>query len=274
MIKVEKITKIPIDKLGVDPANIQPKPDLTPEFVEDIRENGILHNLLVRPLDHKAHDQDANSEVKSSDEGEKYGVIVGARRLVAARHTGLEMVPCTIVEVEDDMEARAISVTENVHGENIPKWRWVEVIKEFYDATDGRKTRGKRVREVADKLNLSRRTVQRYLELDKLPEDFKVRLKEPRYRSGSEEKVLEESFQKGDARFFQYPTSDLKLDKQLPVSVAEKLARSSFFLELAKENFLRAHLLATLATKVGRNRVEEILKEDEKRVAHYKLGGE
>ena len=79
------------------------------ELAASVRELGILENLLVRPLP-----EDAAKELKVKDPAGHYQVVAGKRRLQAALDAGLDLVPCTVRDL-DDHRARVITISENLH---------------------------------------------------------------------------------------------------------------------------------------------------------------
>lgn len=247
-----EVKEIPVKNLEKDRANIRPKPDLTDKFVENIKDEGILEPLIVRPRGKK-----------------KYGVIVGYRRFAAARRLKLDSVSCVVrKDLKDDMDARATSFAENEHREDIPTWKKREIIREFYDNTDGRKSPDKRAEEVSNRLNISVREIRDHLSPDNLPDSFLPRLKKPSERSDSEKKALEdvsglapsgEEKPLFDERSKEKAPSSLDIEKKISLKVMSKLARDESFLELAEKNPLRAHRLATIATEAGQNQVKKVL---------------
>jgi len=83
--------------LEVSPYNVRANPEEGIEdLVKSIREVGILQPLIVRPIGPR-----------------KYEVIVGARRLYAARMLKLKRVPCIVRDV-GDREALILSLAENL----------------------------------------------------------------------------------------------------------------------------------------------------------------
>src|SRR6266480_2550247 len=90
---------VPIDRVQRDPA--QPRRDWThgegrqrlEELTQSVREFGLLQPLLVR------------------QEGERYVVIAGGRRLVAARRAGLTEVP-VVVHHADSATVRILQLLE------------------------------------------------------------------------------------------------------------------------------------------------------------------
>lgn len=79
-----EIKYIPVSKLWRHPDN--PRKDLgdVTELAESIKVNGVLQNLTVVPL---------IGEITKKWDGESYRVIIGHRRLAAAKLAGLEELP-------------------------------------------------------------------------------------------------------------------------------------------------------------------------------------
>lgn len=79
------IVNMPVEYLVPHPQN--PRKDLgdISELVDSIKNNGIYQNLTAVPLNEK---DDADNP--------QYMVIIGHRRLAAAKQAGLKEVPCVI----------------------------------------------------------------------------------------------------------------------------------------------------------------------------------
>jgi len=87
---------IEIDKLDVSPLNVRRNVGDISELVESIRTQGVLEPVVVRRG------------------GDRYEVIIGARRLAAAKEAGLKAVPAEVREITD-AQALAQSLVENLH---------------------------------------------------------------------------------------------------------------------------------------------------------------
>lgn len=96
-LKPQLILKI--EQLEPHPGN--PRKDLgdITELTQSIRENGVLQNLTVVPLD---------------QEWEKYRIIIGHRRFAAAKAAGLTELYCTVAEGMDEKEQMATMLAENI----------------------------------------------------------------------------------------------------------------------------------------------------------------
>lgn len=99
-----EIKYIPVKKLWQHPDN--PRKDLgdVTELAESIKVNGVLQNLTVVPL---------IGEITKKWDGESYRVIIGHRRLAAAKLAGLEELPCVVVEMSE-REQLSTMLTENM----------------------------------------------------------------------------------------------------------------------------------------------------------------
>ena len=84
---------IPLEYLQPHPENPRKElGDLT-ELVESIKANGIYQNLTVVPHGMTAMDDDGNIV-------QGYRVIIGHRRMAAAKEAGLYEVPCFVVKMD------------------------------------------------------------------------------------------------------------------------------------------------------------------------------
>ena len=99
-----EIKNIPVRKLWPHPDN--PRKDVgdVTELAESIKVNGVLQNLTVVPL---------IGAISGTWDEESYRVIIGHRRLAAAKLAGLEELPCAVVEMTE-REQLSTMLTENV----------------------------------------------------------------------------------------------------------------------------------------------------------------
>ena len=118
--------------------------DLT-ELVSSIKESGIMQNLTVVP----------NSDTEAT-----YTVIIGHRRLAAAKEAGLLTVPCVIVELTPQ-EQIATMLLENMQRSDLTAREQAEGIQMMLDL-------GESVESVSKKTGLSESTVRRRVSLMKL----------------------------------------------------------------------------------------------------------
>ena len=92
-----EMTYLPIDHLREHPLN--PRKDLgdLTELAESIKGNGILQNLTVVPISCVPKLTGRDYGVEDPKDNDLYVVVIGHRRLAAAKMAGEETVPCSIV---------------------------------------------------------------------------------------------------------------------------------------------------------------------------------
>ena len=147
----QNITDINIVRLSPHPNN--PRKDLgdLTELAESIKVNGILQNLTVV------------KDEEPSNNGPQYKVIIGHRRLAAAELAGLEIVPCTIAEMNPE-EQISTMLCENLQRADLTP---LEQAKGFQMMMD----LGDTVQGIADKSGFSEQTVSHRLEIAKLSDE-------------------------------------------------------------------------------------------------------
>jgi ParB family chromosome partitioning protein len=154
-LRVEQIGRNPRQpRAHIDPAELQ-------ELSDSIREHGILQPLIV-------------SEGESP---EKYVLIAGERRLLAARKAGLDRVPVLIREATDQ-ERLELALIENVQRADLNPLEAAEAYRQL--VVDF----GLAHEEVARRVSKSRVTVTNTLRLLKLPDSVLSALLEGRISEG------------------------------------------------------------------------------------------
>ncbi len=135
------------------------------QLSESIRTQGILQPLLVR-----------KSEVG-------YELVVGERRLRAAKMAGLRQVPVVVKEVTD-AEMLEMSIVENIQRENLNPMEesqaYHRLIAEF----------GLTQEQAADRVGKSRSAVANYLRLRQLPDQIKTSIIEGQLSMGHARALL------------------------------------------------------------------------------------
>lgn len=136
------IQYIHVEQLYPHPDN--PRKDVgdVTELAESIKANGILQNLTVVPY-----------------EG-TYRVIIGHRRLAAAKLAGLEEVPCVVVEMTEKEQVSTM-LTENMQRVDLSIYEQAQGFQMMLDMGDS-------MDEIADKSGFSKTTVRKRLEIAKL----------------------------------------------------------------------------------------------------------
>lgn len=143
---------VPVDELQPHPDN--PRKDVgdVTELAESIKKNGIFQNLTV---------------LRNCDpETGKSTVIIGHRRLAAAKLAGLEKVPCMVVEM-DKKEQIATMLLENMQRSDLTIYEQAQGFQMMLDL-------GETKSEIAEKTGFSETTVRHRLKLLELdPEEFR-----------------------------------------------------------------------------------------------------
>ncbi|WP_409969588.1 ParB/RepB/Spo0J family partition protein [Bengtsoniella intestinalis] len=104
---------ISVDKIHPHPQNPRKElGDLT-EIAASMSENGILQNLTVVPTANLRYDKEAMTWVEDETQGTQYTVIIGHRRLAAAKLAGLTEVPCVITQMTAQEQQRTMLI-ENI----------------------------------------------------------------------------------------------------------------------------------------------------------------
>lgn len=107
-MKSRGIVNLPVSRLIPHPEN--PRKDLgdLTEMTESIKKNGVLQNLTVIP---KGKDKVTDADANTAD---YYMVIIGHRRMAAAKAAGVDYVPCRIVEGMTHEEQLLTMLEENM----------------------------------------------------------------------------------------------------------------------------------------------------------------
>lgn len=172
----DTVIMIDVDHLAIDKVNIRAGQwDGDVDLINDIRENGIINPLLVRPIGHK-----------------KYAIVAGSRRYNAAIEAGLKEVPVFIEEM-DDITAMGRSIAENAQRKDTPGWMYAETIGRMYHLLNGNGKKAEVVQKIMAKTGFGETTVYRYIEISSLPETVFELLKNPEERSEIVKELLKAS---------------------------------------------------------------------------------
>jgi ParB/RepB/Spo0J family partition protein len=116
VVENAKYGKIPVDQ--IDPNPYQPRKFFDAEALRSLSESiqsvGLLEDIVLRPV------------------GDRYQIILGERRWRACTLAGCQTINAKIVELDDDA-VRVISITENIHREDLTKVEEAFAFKEYVD---------------------------------------------------------------------------------------------------------------------------------------------
>lgn len=139
---MKEIVMIPIEQLEHHPEN--PRKDLgdISELTESIRKNGIMQNLTV---------------VKNPFVPDLYTVVIGNRRMEAARAAGLAEVPCVISEMSPRTQI-ATMLEENMQRSDLTVYEQAQGFQMMMDL-------GYSAKEISEKTGFGETTVRRRLKM-------------------------------------------------------------------------------------------------------------
>lgn len=138
-----------LDVAAIEPHQDNPRKDLgdLTELAESIKANGILQNLTVVP----------------GEQAGTYRVIIGHRRLAAAKLAGLDRVPCVVVELDEKTQI-ATMLTENMQRHDLTPYEQAQSFAQLLDF-------GMSVEEIAEKSGFSASTVRRRAKMAELNQE-------------------------------------------------------------------------------------------------------
>lgn len=142
------LTTIAIDKLHPHPDNPRKVLGDIDELAESIKASGILQNLTVVPM---------------NDDWKEFTVIIGHRRLAAAKQAGLTELPCAVVEMTEK-EQLSTMLTENMQRSDLTVYEEAKGCQLLLNLGDT-------VAEVAEKTGFSESKIRRRVKLCELDEE-------------------------------------------------------------------------------------------------------
>lgn len=172
---MNEIKMIPVAEIYPHPEN--PRKDLgdLTELADSIRKNGIMQNLTVVPghfMSKEEWTKEARAEGADKTSAEAsyrladayvcdgYTVVIGHRRLAAAKMAGLETVPCVISEM-DHREQISTMLEENMQRADLTVYEQAQGFQMMMDL-------GYRAEEISERTGFSETTVRRRLKMAEL----------------------------------------------------------------------------------------------------------
>lgn len=160
-------SEIDIDR--IDPNPEQPRFKLdeqrTEELATSIRENGVLQPVLVRPV------------------GNRYQLVAGERRLIAAQRAGLLKIPVVVHHIPDD-KLLELALIENIQREQLNPIEEAQAYQSLLERLHLTQE------ALAARLGKERSTVANSLRLLKLPAAVKLMVAEGRLSPGHARALL------------------------------------------------------------------------------------
>lgn len=139
------IQEIALSKLENHPQNVRKTYNDIDELAESIKAKGILQNLTVVP---KPGDAD------------KYLVVIGNRRLLAAQKAGLDVAPCYISDM-DEREQASVMLLENIQRSDLTIYEQAQGFQMMLDF-------GETEDSISEKTGFSKTTIRHRLNIAKL----------------------------------------------------------------------------------------------------------
>lgn len=127
------------------------------EMTESVKKNGILQNLTAVPVDKDGKDTD-------TDHADKFMVIIGHRRLAAAKAAGIDTVPVRIVEGMSHEEQILTMLEENMQRSDLTVYDQAQSFQLMLDL-------GQTVEDIESKSGFSKTTIYHRLNIAKLDKD-------------------------------------------------------------------------------------------------------
>lgn len=155
-----EITYLPIDHLREHPLN--PRKDLgdLTELAESIKGNGILQNLTVVPIACVPKLTGRDYGVEDPKDNDLYVVVIGHRRLAAAKMAGEETVPCSIVLMSQGQQQETMLI-ENMQRSDLTVYEQAQGFQMMLDM-------GHSVQTIVNRTGFSETTVRRRLKMAEL----------------------------------------------------------------------------------------------------------
>ncbi len=143
----DTITEIPIDKIDEPPILLHPETDLASleELATSIKTQGLIQPIVVRP------------------KGERYQLIAGYRRYLAARKFGIPTIAARIIQM-DEAQALEASATENIQRTDLDPVAEGQLYHTLITQ------HGRTIREIANKLGKSETYIKARIDLLDMPE--------------------------------------------------------------------------------------------------------
>ncbi len=143
-----RIRMISIDKIDPSPQQARSELGNLQELMSSIKEKGILEPILVRK------------------KGDRFEIIAGERRYMAAKNISLEKVPCIEMNVSDN-EAMELALIENMQRKNLDVFEEADGLKALSE------TYGYNHEQIAKKIGKARSTITEVIAISKIPKELR-----------------------------------------------------------------------------------------------------
>lgn len=160
--KTTKDTAIMIKVANLYPHPDNPRKDLgdLTELVQSIQKNGIMQNLTVIPIGNEK-EPGQQTDAEKIDPCSDFRVLIGHRRLAAAKEAGLESVPCRIVSNIGRSDQIGIMLEENMQRNDLSIYEQARSFQIMLDLGETEET-------ISQKTGFGRTTIRHRLNIAKL----------------------------------------------------------------------------------------------------------
>lgn len=158
------LVNIRVDRLYPHPEN--PRKDVgdVSELAESVKKIGIMQNLTVIPISALEKEEDEQPGAGEISLSSDFIVLIGHRRMAAARAAGIAEVPCKIISNISKKEQIAIMLEENMQRADLTILEQAQGFQLMLDL-------GETEDSIAEKTGFSKRTVKRRLNIAKLDQE-------------------------------------------------------------------------------------------------------
>ncbi len=221
---------IPVDKVELRPGEFNVRRQAIEREVDQLAENvkryGVLQPIIVNKVD------------------DRYIVIAGQRRYLAAKRVGIKKIPAIVYEKLDKRQAIEISLSETIHRVDVGDADLMEAVTLLYEVYGN-------IKAVAEILGRSTTWVRKYIKMDKwLPDEVK---KDPEIPT--EAKVVIADIVKGTV-----DTLGREKSEELALRVAKEIKEKGLNVSDAKR---LAKAIERVAIKKPESDVEDIVRSAE-----------
>lgn len=158
---MEGILNIKVDNIYPHPDNPRKEVGDVTELAESIKKGGIMQNLTVIPISALTEEPDKQPEADKVSVKSDFHVLIGHRRLAAAKLAGLSEVPCKIVSKISKKEQVGIMLEENMQRADLTIYEQSQGFQMMLDL-------GETEDSIAEKTGFSKTTVRHRLNIAKL----------------------------------------------------------------------------------------------------------
>ena len=143
-----RIRMISINKIDPSPNQARTELGNIEELMASIKEKGILQPIIVR------------------EKNDRYEIIAGERRCIAAKNVGLKDIPCIEMNVSDN-EAMEIALIENLQRKDLGVFEEADGLNALADMY------GYSHKQISEKIGKARSTITEIISISKIPKGIR-----------------------------------------------------------------------------------------------------